>query len=116
MDKRSLQRVLNNLIDNAIQHSYKNSIIEINVKYLKDETCCFEIVDHGCGIPENEIAMIFEPSFRASNNKENNMNIGLGLTIVKALLDQHAIDINVESQINKGTKFYFQVPCMQNKI
>ncbi|MCF6318338.1 MAG: HAMP domain-containing histidine kinase [Proteobacteria bacterium] len=105
-----MQRVLENLISNAIKHTGKNG--EIIIK-LENSNKGFNIIiqDTGRGISEHELPNIFNRLYRADNtSKESPSSSGLGLAIVKKILDIHHSTIQVTSQLNQGTQFSFYLP------
>ena len=105
-----MQRVLENLIGNAIKHTPTKGQILIKLENKNDS---FNVViqDTGRGISENEIPHIFDRLYRAENtSNESNSSSGLGLAIVKKILDLHHSKIKVISRLNKGTQFSFQLP------
>lgn len=104
-----MQRVLENLISNAIKHTPKNGQVLLKLA-RNDEQFKVIIRDTGRGISENELPHIFDRLYRAENSSNYNKNSsGLGLAIVKKIMDLHKIKIKVSSQINKGTQFSFQL-------
>jgi len=105
-----MQRVLENLIGNAIKHTPANGQILIKLENKNDS---FNVViqDTGRGISQNEIPHIFDRLYRAENtSNESSSSSGLGLAIVKKILDLHHSKIKVISRLNKGTQFSFQLP------
>ena len=98
-----LQQVWLNLINNAIKFSMINGKIKI---LLKNENAknIVEISDNGIGIPESDINKIFEKFYKVDKSRTKNGN-GLGLSIVKKIIDTIGGDINVKSKLGKGTTF-----------
>lgn len=110
-DIAKLERVLSNLIDNAIRHCSEQGNITILVKEpVDDKQVTITVVDNGTGIATSELTRIFDARYRASNavadNKEHG---GLGLAITKKLLLLLETDIEVQSVLGKGTSFYFKL-------
>ncbi|WP_413692598.1 sensor histidine kinase [Psychromonas sp. KJ10-2] len=107
-DIGKLERVLSNLIDNAIRHSHQGGCISIAVNEEDNNKLHLTVRDNGTGIHEHELAYIFDARYRASNaifdKKEHG---GLGLAITQKLLRLLHSEIRVESQIGKGTSFHF---------
>ena len=103
IDPYALDRIVNNMMDNAIRYSGKG-IIKINLK-TRDDRINFSIEDNGIGISPDKIPHIFEPYYQISNVKENYQGIGLGLSIVKKIIDSVNGEIHVESRVNEGTCF-----------
>ncbi len=105
-----MQRVLENLISNAIKHTSENGEIIIKLENSNDG---FNIIiqDTGRGISEHELPNIFNRLYRAENtSNESSNSSGLGLAIVKKILDIHHSTIKVTSQLNQGTQFSFYLP------
>ncbi len=94
-----LKIAISNVIDNAIKYSKENQII--NLTLHKDQLI---IEDFGYGIPKNELEKVFERFYRINNHKQNIKGHGLGLSIVKSILDLHHFTIKIESIEGKGTK------------
>jgi signal transduction histidine kinase len=103
IDKNILHHVLTNLLSNAIKYSPNGSKIEFEVLGEKEQVI-IEIKDKGIGISEVDQQQIFEPFFRGSNVDSLPGN-GLGLSIVKNLVEIHGGKIEVESKVGIGTKF-----------
>ncbi len=110
VDRALMEQVFFNLVDNAIKFSPLNAIVL--VKFSQDENqTTFEIRDNGIGIAPLDLPRLFEKFYR-SNRREaySSRGSGLGLAIVKSIIEQHKGKIWVESQLGKGTSFYFCVP------
>ncbi len=112
-DKVKIEQVMHNLISNAVKYSYPETEINIYLK-LKDSLVEVCVEDHGQGIPENEIQLLFKPFSKISTKTTGGeSSIGLGLNIVKKIIDGHSGKVWAESQVGKGSKFYFSLP-LQN--
>ncbi|MFK5975451.1 MAG: HAMP domain-containing sensor histidine kinase [Sulfurovum sp.] len=96
MDRRKLTRVIDNLISNAIKYNKRNGIIGIKLRESE-----LSIWDTGIGIEAKQIPMIFD-RYRRFNDAEG--GFGVGLSIVKNILDEYNISIKVEAEKNIGTK------------
>ncbi len=101
--------ICNNLIDNATKFSHPNSVIEIFVDIDNDHNLVLEVKDNGIGIPKNEIEMIFDSFFKASNNR-NYEGYGLGLFIVKKSVELLKGSIFVDSEPDVGTAVRVVIP------
>ena len=114
-DPKKLSRVFENLISNAINYTYDEAKIEVRAwrreadKQTPYETINIDIKDNGIGIPENEIPMIFDRFYRAKNSGKNIKGTGIGLSIVKTIIDRHDATISVDSAIGKGTTFHIEL-------
>jgi signal transduction histidine kinase len=103
-----MERVLQNLIDNAIKFTPEGGIINLELKEENDEII-ISISDSGEGIVDSELSHIFD-RYNRSKRTESDDGLGLGLAIVKKILEVHNIEINIESKKNIGTTFSFRVP------
>ena len=104
-DKSGLQQVFINLINNAIKFSPKGSVVEVSVKRANDQTHV-SISDHGLGIPPEAIPQLFQQFYRAKNVTIAEIpGSGIGLYIVKSIVEALGGSIRVESVQNKGTTF-----------
>ena len=108
-DIGKLERVLTNLIDNAIRHTPHDGFIEIIVVFENNKVR-LEIRDSGIGISEQEVALIFDARYQASNSvKDKRFNAGLGLAISQKLVSLFDTELKVESKLGKGTCFSFEL-------
>jgi len=99
-DEKLLRHIFNNLLSNALKYSPQGQPIEFRVQKDGDKTV-FEVIDQGIGIPEAEIAHLFD-SFHRASNVGNIPGTGLGLSIVKKSVDVHGGTIEVESIAGDG--------------
>lgn len=106
-----IQRVLENLIDNAIRYTKPGGNITIELANNQDNIAV-KIIDTGCGIDKEELPHIFDRFYRSKQeNKERSYNSGLGLAIAKRILTLHGSDIAADSDIDFGTTFTFELPA-----
>ena len=105
-----MQRVLENLIRNALKFTPAGG--EINIRLdKKPGAIAVAIEDTGCGIAEEDLEHVFDRFYRAENNNQESTNTaGLGLAIVRKILDLHGSRITVSSQLDRGTCFEFDLP------
>lgn len=109
-DKTKIKQVLNNLISNAIKFSPNGSAISMRIKRKSDKVIT-EIIDDGPGIPKNELVKLFKVFQKISVKPINNeRGTGLGLAISKKIVEKHEGKIGVQSEIGKGSTFYFSLP------
>jgi signal transduction histidine kinase len=102
-----IDRVLQNLIDNAIKFCKEGDYINIEIRTDLPGKAKISIADSGEGISQEEIPYIFERYYKG---KKYSDSTGLGLAIVKKIIDLHHSDIHVSSQTGKGTVFTFTLP------
>ncbi len=107
-DRNKLEQVFYNLIKNAIKYTEKG---HIKFGYSKINSHIeFFVEDNGNGIHKKDFSNIFERFNQAENSNSTKGGIGLGLSIVKEFVDIIGGSIQVESEINKGSRFYFSIP------
>jgi signal transduction histidine kinase len=102
-----IDRVLQNLIDNAIRFCKEGDIIKIEVQSVAPGQVRVTIADTGAGIAHEHLPHIFERYFKKD---ERGSSTGLGLAIVKRIIDLHESTIDVKSTVGKGTSFQFCLP------
>jgi signal transduction histidine kinase len=103
-DCSMLKRVLSNLVHNAVQAMPNGGVLTINA-YRKDSQMIFSVEDTGVGIPEEIKPKLFQPMFTTKAKGQ-----GLGLAVVKRLIETLNGQITFESKEDKGTKFIVQLP------
>ncbi|MGW8314354.1 MAG: ATP-binding protein [Bacteroidales bacterium] len=102
-----IDRVLQNLIDNAIRFCHDGDTINVEVNSIAGGEVSVTISDTGDGIPQDHLPHIFERYFKKD---ERGGSSGLGLAIVKRIIDLHETSIDVKSVVGQGTSFRFSVP------
>lgn len=110
-DRLRLFQIITNLLDNAIKYSEKGTVsleIQLNQKRANSANLRFQIIDTGVGIPEESQESIFE-SFHREQSTQGQQGTGLGLTIVKRLLELMDSKIKLRSQLGTGSEFYFDM-------
>ena len=114
-DIAMMEKVLQNLLDNAIKFTPVGGEITVSLKEIK-ESILIKIKDNGPGIKPEELKYIFDRYHKISRtgNKENE-GLGLGLAIVKKILEVHGIEIKVESSKDSGTVFSFNIPIYNSQ-
>ncbi len=113
-DKDRITQVLNNLLTNAIKYSPSKK--KVNVKLFIDGNCAVvSVEDFGIGMDRDELTKIFDRFYRVSGEDENTFpGFGIGLFIVKDIMDRHNGKIWAESEKNKGSKFFFSLPLFEH--
>ena len=110
-----IERVLDNLLSNALNHTIAGDAISIIVLRLDKDAngktrIQIQVQDNGSGIDKNDLPKIFDRFYQAQNKHRKGKHAGLGLAIVKQILDLHQCPISVQSQLEKGTRFTFSLP------
>jgi len=109
-DRDAMQQVLYNLVDNAIKFSGKSKQIDISL-IPGDNEIKFRIKDNGIGIPLKDREKIFDRFFRGDESQMLGIKgSGIGLTIVKQIVEAHGGSIDIESEVDKGTKVTVRLP------
>lgn len=110
MDKDKFKQVIYNLLSNALKYSKKNGEVLVTLSSLKD-TMIIEIKDDGIGISEKDLPFIFERFYRSDESRDKNTGgTGIGLTIVKNIVEAHNGNIKVTSSLGVGTTFVITLP------
>lgn len=109
-DKIQLQRVIKNLLSNAINHSHSQKDIEVNIS-SEGNFALISVVDFGQGIPKNEIKMIFNKYYSAAK-KLRKVGTGLGLYLAQQITQAHGGEIVVTSEENVRTEFCVKLPIL----
>lgn len=110
MDKQKMTLVLQNLLENAVKYTPPNGEVIVSVKDNKKELE-ISVSDNGIGIPDKDKVKLFTKFFRADNVIRMQVEgSGLGLFIVKNIIEKHGGQITCESEEGKGTKFIFTLP------
>ena len=109
IDKISIYEVLVNLIDNAIKYSGASHEIKVTASLNKEGMVETSVTDHGPGMPANVVGGLFTKFYRSHRSKDNVGGTGLGLYIVKSIIDAHGGNVWVNSKEGKGSQFGFTV-------
>lgn len=108
-DKKKINQVIYNLINNAINYTGKDKTVTVRVTKHK-KYYLVEIIDTGKGIKESEIPYIWNKYYKNDKNHQRNVvSTGLGLSIVKEILELHGYEYGVKSVLKKGSTFYFKI-------
>lgn len=110
IDKEKFAQVIINILSNAIKYNNGNNAIYIKV-FKKNNSINISIKDSGIGIPKSEYKNIFERFYRLDKSRgANEKGVGVGLTIAKSIVNAHGGEIEVYSEINKGSEFIISLP------
>lgn len=111
-DCARLERILVNLLSNALKYSNPDTPVRVRAR-LQDNTAVFAIIDQGKGIPPKVIPHLFERFYRVPSERKAE-GIGLGLYITRVLVEAHGGQIRVESTVDKGSVFSFTLPVAKH--
>jgi signal transduction histidine kinase len=111
-DPDRMDQVIVNLIQNAVQFSSPDSSVEVILE--KDEQVVVSIRDYGPGIMQEDIESIWERFYKADRARNKKTGTGIGLSIVKHILDLHQSPIHVKSEVGNGSIFTFTLPIAPN--
>ena len=113
-DADAITEAIENIISNAIRFSSEKKEIQV-FTYAKDNFSCVSVKDNGIGIDQNDLNKIFDPFYRSENAKVQKIEgTGLGLPIVKHIIEAHKGKILIESNPEKGSTFTLCFPILSN--
>lgn len=108
-----IERVIQNLLENAIRYTPEGGRIEIRLTQ-ENELVTVQVLDDGCGIAEKELPLIFDRFYRPEKcRRQSSGGAGLGLAISKRILELHGSTIQAFSRVDQGTEFRFNLPLEQ---
>ena len=108
-DKKKIEQVIYNLLNNAINYTGNDNKITLNIN-KNNNKILVEIIDTGKGIKQEDIPYIWDKYYKnKKKHKRNLIGTGLGLSIVKNILEMHNYKYGVESTTGKGSRFYFEI-------
>ena len=112
-DKNGIERVILNVLSNAIKYTGEGGKIKIYVGFVYNDAY-IKVIDNGIGIPEADLSRIFERFYRVDKARSREMGgTGLGLSIAKEILDQNNGNINIKSEYGKGTEVVIRIPAVK---
>ncbi|MDU3336931.1 HAMP domain-containing sensor histidine kinase [Paraclostridium bifermentans] len=115
LDKDKISQVIVNLLSNAMRYTNAGGNIYINA-YKEKENIKIHFKDEGVGIPKESLNHIFERFYRVDESRSKDTGgIGVGLTIVKSIVDLHKGKIEVKSKQNEGSEFIITLPIINNQ-
>ena len=104
-----IERVLDNLIENALRHTPHGGSVNV-VLTSETDGVSVKVVDDGAGIPESDLPYVFERFYRIDNEQRPDTGSGLGLAIASRIVELHGARLSVSSHIDEGTQFDFRLP------
>lgn len=108
-DPRKMTQVFDNLLSNAIKFSAKGGKVEISLK-AKTEGVAVAIKDQGVGMTPDQVERVFDKFYRVDYSNTAISGLGLGMTLVRSIVEGHGGQIWVESEVDVGTTVYFTLP------
>ena len=105
-DSEKITQVFSNLLSNAIKYTESGGTIRVNVAKAKRGIKA-SVSDTGVGIPKDDLPRIFTKFYQAKNAKKGT---GIGLALVKHLIEAHKGRVYVESELGRGTTFFVELP------
>ena len=107
VDTDRMKQIMTNLLDNAVKYTETGGHVQVDVTPESDSEVQICVADTGIGIEDADLQLIFDRFHRVTGSKSNRIGgIGLGLPIVKKLVERHEGDIWVESEVGEGSRFY----------
>jgi len=109
-DRRQLVSALGNLVENAVKYSEAGSSVQVRVRRV-DDTAEISVIDHGVGIPANDVSRVFERFYRVDPARSRvTGGTGLGLSIVRHVASQHGGEVGLVSTEGEGSTFTLRLP------
>lgn len=109
-DARRIEQVIYNLLNNAVNYTGADKKVSINIIDLNNNSARVEIIDTGKGIKKEELKLIWKKYYKVDKtHKRDKIGTGIGLSIVENILINHKLNYGVDSIINHGTTFWFEV-------
>jgi len=109
LEINNIERVLYNLVSNAVKYSNENSTIKVKFKKTS-YWFTIKVIDNGNGIKKEDLPHVFEKFYKEDKSRSDNQSNGLGLYIVKQIIEDHGGVITVKSKKGKGTTFTVRLP------
>jgi PAS domain S-box-containing protein len=114
LDTTKMEQAISHLLNNAITFTAEGGLIELATRLDTDHSVLIEVRDTGAGIDPEALPHIFKPFFRGDASRPvDSGGVGLGLTIVRMIVDTHHGEIQVKSELGKGTSFHIRIPMTQ---
>jgi signal transduction histidine kinase len=112
IDAVAIEQALLNLLDNAVKYSPANKTVRLTA-IAEGRNIKVSIADNGIGIATKDRSRIFDKFYRSETGEAMNITgSGIGLTLVKDIIEAHGGDISVESRRNKGSTFIIRIPII----
>ena len=116
VDREAITRSLLNLVNNAVKYSSSQKYLGVHL-YRRNSSVKLEVVDHGIGIPAHELPKIFEKFYRVGDPLvHNTKGSGLGLSLVRHMVQAHGGEVEVQSTPGKGSTFIISLPVQPSAV
>jgi signal transduction histidine kinase len=112
-DSARVAQALGNLVSNAIRHTERGSV-RVVARRVEGGRVRFEVIDTGSGVPADVRARLFDQLYRGESSGRSG-GLGLGLYIVKGIVDAHGGTLGVESEVGRGSTFWFELPIERGR-
>lgn len=110
-DKNGIERVILNVLSNAVKYTQENGSIKIYVGFVYNDAY-IKVIDNGTGIPKEDLGRVFERFYRVDKARSREMGgTGLGLPIAKEIIEQNNGSIDIKSEYGKGTEVVIRIPA-----
>jgi PAS domain S-box-containing protein len=109
VDEGRIRQVLTNLISNAVKYSPQGGLIQVTLEG-RNGHCRFSVADHGIGMTAEQVEHVFDRFYRADSSNTAVQGVGLGMSIVRHIVQAHRGDIQVVSELGRGTTVHVDLP------
>jgi len=109
-DETWMQRLMDNLISNAVKHNPPGVVVTVSIRKV-DDKACIRVIDNGKGMDEDTLHQLFNRYYRGTNTEESTVGSGLGMSIAKTIVEAHGGEIQVHSKVLQGTRIEITLPC-----
>lgn len=115
-DRDGIEQVVTNILTNSIKYTPENGNIKVYVGSVHDDAY-IKVIDNGIGIPEQDVARVFERFYRVDKARSREMGgTGLGLPIAKEIIESNGGSISLKSEVGKGTEVVMKIPCKEEGL
>ena len=115
-DRTRISQVVYNLINNAIHYTGKTLDVQLR-QTVADGQVRIDVIDSGEGIPADKLALVWDRYYKLDKvHKRSAVGTGLGLSIVRSVLELHHAEYGVESEVGKGSDFWFRLPVIPTPL
>lgn len=116
IDTNGIEKVVSNLVSNALRYTPSGGKVIVEI-FVSDYSFGFKVKDTGIGIPKEDLEKIFEEFYRSKNAREmEQIGTGLGLSLVKEIVEHYSGEISVNSETGKGSEFKVEFPIENDKV